>query len=964
MKKRIISIILCLSILLGICSTLSSCGGGGEQAFVIMTDTLDGLFNPFFSTSASDGTIVSMTQIGMLTSDTDELGNAQVAFGPEYSVVALDYQSSYDENEASENKDKVGVTTYTFVIKNGIRFSDGKPLTIEDVLFNMYVYLDPVYTGSSTMYSTDIQGLSQYRIQQNLSGGTNADDHLTNLARARAASRINELVNVFKTFRLPSGNYQTTEAEMRAAILAWTLSSGYKSAISNDPATVTTEQLLADYEKALELFKKELERDFDAAKDSYSEEPYKSHGFDEITSFMLMEGYVDIEFGDKDGKPGADHSVILSVSRDYPSTITTREAAIQYVYDSKINSELHQILTLWATAQELQTLYMAKAKEVILRENIVDGELLYPNISGIVSLGHSTDIESVTVNGTTYNVAHEHKADGTPRYADEYDVLQIKINGIDPKAVWNFSFAVAPQHYYGEGSSVGVDIADDKFGVEYASFDFMTKIIQSDRNSTVPMGAGAYMATDTTGKDNVSGGEFFSSNVVYFKANPYFEESMEASLPSDSEIDYHVNINKVRYQVVPATDALTMLQSGTVHYVTPQLTKDNMSILNSLESKGFKKLSVAQLGYGYIGINASYIPNIYLRRAIMSAMDTSLALQYYEAGTAEQIFWPMSTVSWAYPKDENGNNQTINNHDYPSRSFDEEQAKLTILDYMKKAGDHTMGYSDSDLKVTFTIAGSNLTDHPTYQVFQTAAKLLNECGWEVEVIADSQALTKLSTGSLAVWAAAWGTTVDPDMYQVYHKNSNASSVRAWGYNAILSNDSYKLEREILDKLSEVIDEARETDKQEERIPLYEEAMGYVLDLAVELPVYQRQQLYAYNGNILDSESFPKDLNPYSSPLDRLWEIKFHPSINAGGDGEGESAGNGVQIDLKKVAMIGGCVGLAIILAFVITIIALPEKKRPSIFRKKVPYIIPADEIDEDDLDDYRLIYRKYKKYSK
>ena len=190
MKNRIISTILCISLMLGILSVLSGCGGNGEQAFVIMTETLDGLFNPFFSTSASDGTIVSMTQIGMLTSDTDENGDAQVAFGPDYAVVVLDYQSSYDINESSEKPDeKKGVTTYTFVIKNGIKFSDGKPLTIEDVLFNMYVYLDPVYTGSSTMYSTDIQGLSQYRIQQNLSGGTNADEFLTKEASTMASNR-------------------------------------------------------------------------------------------------------------------------------------------------------------------------------------------------------------------------------------------------------------------------------------------------------------------------------------------------------------------------------------------------------------------------------------------------------------------------------------------------------------------------------------------------------------------------------------------------------------------------------------------------------------------------------------------------------------------------------------------------------------------------------------------------------
>ncbi len=944
MKKRIISLVLFICMMSSIMSVLSSCGSGGEQAFVIMTDNLDGLFNPFFSTSASDGTIVSMTQIAMLTSATDENGDATVAFGEDYAVVTLDYQSSYDPDEVSESAESKGVTTYTFVVKNGIKFSDGEALTIEDVLFNMYVYLDPVYTGSSTMYSTDIQGLSQYRVQQNLSGGGNADEQLTGLARTRANNRINELINVFRKFKLPSGTYSATEEKMRAEILSHTLSDGYKQAISNDTSSVTNQQLIEDYERALKLFREELERDYDASQEAFTEDPYKSTGeFDEITSFMCYEGFVNITWGDKDGKPNADKSKIEKIERQYStSVITDRETAINHVFNSKIEKELHIILSAWGTATELQNLYLAQAKEVILKQNMKDGELLYPNISGIVSLGHTTDVESITIGDKTYKVAHEHNEDGTPVNPDEYDVLQIKINGIDPKAVWNFAFAVAPQHYYAEGYEV--DIPNNRFGVEYASFSFMTESIQSQRNVTVPMGAGAYMATNNKNEDNVSGTEFFNSNVVYFKVNPYFEEGLEASLSEGSTIDYKVNIEKIRYQVVPTTDAITMLQSGTVHYVTPQLTKENKKILDDMTSDGYETISSRQLGYGYIGINAAYVPNIYLRRAIMAAMDTSLALQYYEGGTAEQIFWPMSTVSWAYPKDESGNNSRYNGHDYPvsKDEFTEASAKEKVLAYMKAAKEHPyMEFNEStDLKITFTIAGSNLTDHPTYQVFQTAAKILNDCGWEVEVIADSQALVKLSTGSLAVWAAAWGTTVDPDMYQVYHKNSSASSVRAWGYNAILTNSSYTIEQGILNQMSDIIDDARETDDRQVRTELYERAMGYVLDLAVELPVYQRDQLYAYNGNVLDSTSFPTEINPYSSPLDRIWEIKFNENINSNTMKSGNS---------NLGLIIGGSVlGVAVIL-IVTTSVSKKRKKNKLAYAGGAYYF--DEEIYEDE-DDY------------
>ena len=165
-------------------STLSffvSCGGdqgdpgtgGGEKtvewrnennALVFSSGEFDGVFNPFFGTSAYDTSITGQTQIGMISSD--ETGN-NVTFGKDEPVVTLDYSEiMYDKTgNVTQTGDENGTTVYQFVLKDGILFSDGQPLTAHDVLFNMYVYLDPNYTGSSTMYSTDIVGLRNYQLQ-------------------------------------------------------------------------------------------------------------------------------------------------------------------------------------------------------------------------------------------------------------------------------------------------------------------------------------------------------------------------------------------------------------------------------------------------------------------------------------------------------------------------------------------------------------------------------------------------------------------------------------------------------------------------------------------------------------------------------------------------------------------------------------------------------------------------------
>ena len=855
MKKKILSLILCVAMCLSLVLPLTACEDeqGTPDALVIMTEELDGLFNPFYSTTANDATIVAMTQISMITTGYEN-GNVEPACGDEHAVAVKDY--NIVTNDANNT------TVYTFVMKNGITFSDGHPLTIEDVLFNMYVYLDPVYTGSSTMYSTDIVGLADYR-SQTFGADTDVDDTITEQARDRAKNRVNELINLYKSVGRTNtvGSYEASYDEMVEAISNHSLSSGYINAISNDVTEVTTANLKADYDLTLKYFKEELENDYDSAKGAFTEAPYKSHSEfqNEVFCFMFYEGFVDVEYA-KDANNKDIKSQITKLTPQYSADVVKdKESAINYVYNSKVNTDLEIILKYWGTAQKIETEFMAKAKEVILHANAVDGSLAVNNISGIKSLGHHTDVQSITINGNTYPIAHSHNSDGTPTNVNEYDVLQITINGVDPKAIWNFAFSVAPQHYYGEGSSVGVDVTNHSYGVEFGSFNFMTDIIQSVRNIKLPMGAGAYKVTDASNSDTPSGTGFYSNNVVYFKANNGF-------LLGQPEIE------KIRYQVVSASNALNVLESGAVHFVTPQFTQHNIDIINGLSSKGIKSTYTDQLGYGYIGINAGKVPDINIRKAIMSAMNISLALSYYSTGMSENIYWPMSTVSWAYPKDDQGNNSRDNGHDYPALQYNKETAKQSILDYMEAAG---VSAGDSSLKIKFTIAGSNLSDHPTYATFQSAADLLNECGWEIEVVADTQALTKLSTGSLAVWAAAWGSTVDPDLYQVYHKNSTATSVLAWGYREILSSPGqYPEENTILTKLSDVIDEAREVTDKATRTALYEEAMGYILDLAVELPVYQRKVLYAYDSNVIDSSSLPAEINPYTSPLDTIWDIKF------------------------------------------------------------------------------------------
>ena len=883
MKKivsRVMSGVMCLGVVSTTVTAITGCGGAKRDAITIMTEELSGLFNPFYATSGADMDVIGMTQIGMLsTNNKGEL----VAGDDEPTVV-----KAYDFETITENGETK--TVYQFVLKNGLKFSDSHSLTMNDVMFNMYELLDPVYTGSSTMYSIDIEGLREYRTQESYSSDTEADnaaDSMNKDAESKARNRIDVLSYLFDDTKDELDVTTLSDAKMREAIANYDFDyeQGYKEAVATKEKREELEGtdkeneyyraiLLSDYEYALKTFREELVADFKAAKESYdlTTMPYsefKKELENDIFKFFLYEGVIQVEYEKLPNSSRPDKMNIKEFSNtDVVNKYKTEDAAIDYVFKMVTEESLSTVLSAWGTAGTLRTEYAAQAKDILLHEK-ADGGLVYSNISGIVSLGHTTEIAEVEVDGTTYKVAHDYNDDGTVTKDGEYAVLQITVNGTDPKAIYNFGFTVAPAHYYGMESadpSYKIDIKHNKFGVEWGSAEFQSKVIKSSRNVGVPVGAGAYKATNINNDDEPTAASFWRSNVVYYKANPYFMGGKE---------EFKVKTEKLRLQVIPASSAIDALEKGEIDYITPQFTKDNSDRLTSLAKKGIEQISSWSLGYGYIGINAGLVENINVRKAIMSAMQVSLASEYYAPGQCIPISWPMSKVSWAYPKagTEVTAQDELNPYDYMQWTNDND-AKDKVKKYTQMA--MSEGVTASDLKIRFTIAGASITEHPTYAVFKKAAALLNnlDLGWDIEVKADSQALTKLATGSLAVWAAAWGSTLDPDMYQVYHKDSTATSVLAWGYREIKAASTRDAEMKIITDLSKIIDSARETMVQNERKPLYKEALLKVCELAVEMPVYQRKTLYAYNKDRVTGFANSADVNPYSSPLDKIWELEL------------------------------------------------------------------------------------------
>lgn len=855
--KKIIGIVFVFSMIVILACMLAGCKDDKQnydaetRPFSMSISTPDGVFNPYFSSSAYDSSIVAQTQIGMLS--TDSKGN--IVVGENEPCVAKDYTVTEAADQSS--------TTYEFLIKNGIKFSDGVDLTIKDVLFNLYVYLDPAYTGSSTIYSTDIIGLDNYRQQQE--GETSDSSGFEESFVESAYARIEDNVDYLQLVGL--GKKQDEKPADR-----WT--------------AAEKAQLEKDYATVAKTFKEELNTDWNNA----SVESYEDWGFTAKWQVFLMNdgGYSNLLACDAAGKLIKDddgnyqldaaeaenvynNEIAGGITDAKYAGLSTEEAIKNYCIDSVYGSyfpeggitetncdNYEMVIRYWGTATTILDLWTAEAKSALFSST----DKVVPNISGI------TTRKTKEFNGKTL--------DG------EYDVLTIKIHDVDPKAIYNFAFTVSPMHYYSTTSWNGKNYIDSfngvtEFGLEFGSIEFMNNVINAPDKVGLPMGAGAYKASNATGSGNVTAGTFFNNNMIYYERNTYFE-TVGREL-SNAKIKY------IRYKVVESDQIINALSNKDIDFGDPSATQEN---IQAVENAGLGHVEINTSGYGYVGINPRFVPNITVRRAIMKAMNiASITQNYYKGGLASIIYRPMSKTSWAYPSDVT----TAYVDEASGVDYSYDQTGTEIKEMLEAAGyeknsdgiytKYINGYGEDTLtgsRYTMTIAGGS-TDHPAHAMFLKAKELLNSVGVDVRVVTSQTALSDLSNGKLAIWAAAWSSTIDPDMYQVYHIDSQASSTSNWGYKQIKAGkntEAYSTEYAIITELSELIDQGRATTVQDERKAIYAQALDKVMELAVELPTYQRKDMSAYNKDVLDESTMTpaKERSPYNGLLSRIWELNY------------------------------------------------------------------------------------------
>lgn len=137
--------------------------GAKADTLVAASNHFEGKFSPFFAQSAEDIKHVDeLVSLYLLTMDRVGAVVEKAIKGETRSYNGTDY-TYYGPSDVEITENADGTVFYDFTIRDDLKFSDGTPVTVDDIIFSMYVLCDPTYDGSQTLYGQPIVGMEAYR---------------------------------------------------------------------------------------------------------------------------------------------------------------------------------------------------------------------------------------------------------------------------------------------------------------------------------------------------------------------------------------------------------------------------------------------------------------------------------------------------------------------------------------------------------------------------------------------------------------------------------------------------------------------------------------------------------------------------------------------------------------------------------------------------------------------------------
>ena len=152
-------------------------------------------------------------------------------------------------------------------------------------------------------------------------------------------------------------------------------------------------------------------------------------------------------------------------------------------------------------------------------------------------------------------------------------------------------------------------------------------------------------------------------------------------------------------------------------------------------------------------------------------------------------------------------------------------------------------------------------DHPSFGILTAASNALKTIGFDLKVndVADGTLLWNgLDAGTIEIWCAAWQATIDPDMFQIYHSQGGDA-----GKYAIYS-----------DKLDKMVMDAKTNTDQSYRKAKYKECLDFIVDYAVEIPIYQRQEAFIFSTERVNTDTLAPDATTYYGWLNEIYKVEM------------------------------------------------------------------------------------------
>ena len=145
-------------------------------------------------------------------------------------------------------------------------------------------------------------------------------------------------------------------------------------------------------------------------------------------------------------------------------------------------------------------------------------------------------------------------------------------------------------------------------------------------------------------------------------------------------------------------------------------------------------------------------------------------------------------------------------------------------------------------------------------------QLLGNIGYVIRIndVGTSVWNAQLNANTADMWAAAWQSSADPDMYQVYH-SSNADGKGT-------NSNHYQIKDADLD---EIIMDARSSADNTYRKSAYKEALEIILSWGVELPLYQRKDATVFSTERVNVNTLPADMTPFYGWADEIEKIELN-----------------------------------------------------------------------------------------